>query len=80
MALTLNKRVWVLAERLYITAHKAEHFLKLLQDSDIDYPGEPYKKFGETKALYTFMSEESYEFANFMQPVQIPCKYKGIKV
>jgi hypothetical protein len=39
MTLTLNKRVWLLAERLYIHAYNADKFLKLLALNDIDYDG-----------------------------------------
>ena len=35
MALTLNKRVWVLAERLYIAVHGTSEFLDLLRSFDI---------------------------------------------
>ncbi len=72
MALTLNQRVWVLAERLYIHAHGDkghEAFLTLLHKHDIDYDGEPYQGFPITKPLYTFMSEDNYAFATFMNLV-----------
>jgi hypothetical protein len=64
--LTLNKRVWVLAERLYIHAHKKEAFLRLLRQHDIDYPGDNYNDFNTIKGLYTFMSEDDLTFADFM--------------
>jgi len=64
--LTLNKHVWVLAERLYIHSHKREGFLRLLRQHEIDYPGENYSDFGTTKGLYSFMSEDDNTFADFM--------------
>jgi len=67
MTLTLNKRIWVLVERLYITCYDAENFLKVLQQDDIEYTSEIYASFGSTKGLYTFMSEENYTFAYFME-------------
>lgn len=67
--LTLNRRVWVLAERLYIHSHKKEEFLRLLRRHDIDFPGENYGDFGTTKGLYTFMSEDDNTFADFMDLV-----------
>ena len=72
MTLSLNQRVWVLAERLYIHAHGDhghEAFLTLLRQHDIDYNGETYQGFPLTKPLYTFMSEENYSFASFMELV-----------
>lgn len=67
MTLTLNKRVWVLAERLYIHCYNFQHFLKLLKKDEIEYSGETYEKFGTTKGFYTFMSEDDYTFATFME-------------
>ena len=76
MALTLNRRVWVLAERLFIHARSDSHlkrgaqeFIQFLKQFNIDYPGEPYQEFGATKGEYTFMSEDNYTFADFMQLV-----------
>lgn len=69
MALTLNKRVWVLTERLYIHAHGEQEFIQFLEQFDIAYPGEPYEDFDTVKGKYTFMSEDNYTFANFMQLV-----------
>jgi hypothetical protein len=69
MTLTLNKRVWLLAERLYIHAYNADKFLKLLALNDIDYDGANYSDFDTTKGLYTFMSEDDYTFASFMEIV-----------
>jgi hypothetical protein len=74
MTFALNKRVWLLAERLYIHTYdanqsNAEKFLKLLARHDIDYPGENYSDFDSTKGLYTFMSEDDYTFASFMELV-----------
>jgi len=69
MALTLNRRVWVLAERLFIHAYDKDQFLKLLRQHEIDYPGERYEDFNTTKSLYTFMSQDDYAFATFMELV-----------
>ncbi len=69
MPLTINKRVWVLAERLYVHVYNTDSFLKLLKECDIDYFSDIYKDLliGNTKIYYTFMSEENYEFADFME-------------
>ena len=58
MTLTVNRRVWVLAERLYIHIHEWKQFIQFLRQFGIDYPGEPYKGFRRAKGLYTFMSED----------------------
>jgi len=70
MPLTLNKRVWVLAERLFLHCHDCDYekFLVLLKEFDIDYEENEYKELLKgTKPLYTFMSEENFAFANFME-------------
>lgn len=67
--LSLNKRAWLLSERLFIHAHKQEEFLRLLRQHDIDYPGDNYRDFNTTKGFYTFMSEDDYTFATFMDLV-----------
>lgn len=69
MTLTLNRRVWVLAERLCIHTHSPEEFLKLLRQCDIDFDGEVYNGFQTTKGRYTFMSGDDYTFASSMQLV-----------
>lgn len=68
MSLTLNNRVWVLAERLFLFSRKekTEEFIDLLKQYGVDYPGDPYDKFSTTKGLYTFMSENDFTFAQFM--------------
>lgn len=77
MALSLNRRVWVLAERLYIHCHSPKEFLDYLRGFDIDYPGGQYDDWGVTKVEYTFMSEENATFAEFM--LRVP-SYKYLKV
>lgn len=70
MPLTLNKRVWVLAERLFLHCHDCdyEEFLSLLKEFDIDYEENEYEDLLKlTEPRYTFMSEENYSFANFME-------------
>ena len=69
MTFAINKRVWVLAERLYIHAYTTDKFMNLLARNDIDYVGENYSDFNSTKGLYTFMSEDDYAFASFMELV-----------
>jgi len=70
MPLILNKRVWVLVERLYIHAHEQDEFIDLLKTNDIDFSGNNYDEhLRYTKPYYTFMSEENYEFADFMELV-----------
>jgi hypothetical protein len=74
MTFVLNKRVWLLAERLYIHAYDPDKsspnkFIKLLALHDIDYPGENYSNFGSIKGLYTFMSDDDYTFASFMEMI-----------
>jgi hypothetical protein len=66
MTLALNRRVWVLAERLYIHSYNPDEFLKLLRQHDIDYPGDKYVEFNTTKGRYTFMSQDDFTFASFM--------------
>ena len=77
MALLLNRRVWVLAERLYIHCHSPKDFQAFLRGFDIEYAGSPYADWGTTKVEYTFMSEEDTTFAEFMQ--QVP-SYKYLRV
>lgn len=69
MALDLDKRVWVLVERLYITVYGEEDFIEFLKQFDIDYPGIPYQEFNTTRGLYMFMSREDYTFSRFMNSV-----------
>lgn len=74
MTFALNKRAWLLVERLYIHAYdpeksSPEKFVDFLAKYDIDYSGESYGNFGFTKGLYTFMSEDDYSFASFMELV-----------
>lgn len=70
MPLILNARVWVLAERLYVHAHNGAAFCKLLKDCNIDYTEFDYDKaFAKLKGKYTFMSEDDFTFAQFMQLV-----------
>lgn len=77
MGLVLNKRVWVLAERLFIHTHGYDDFLGMLKRCDIDYSGDAYASFKTTKNRYIFMSEENYDFADFMDSVPT---YKHLKV
>jgi len=70
MPLTLNKRVWVLAERLFLHCHDCDYgeLLNLLKRFDIDYEENEYENLLKlTGPRYTFMSEENYAFANFME-------------
>lgn len=79
MALILNNRIWILVERLYLFSRKekTEKFINFLNQFGIDYTGEPYQDFNTVKGLYTFMSEENFAFANFMQLVP---SYKYIDI
>jgi hypothetical protein len=77
MALLLNRRVWVLAERLYIHCNSPKDFQDYLKGFDIEYPGIPYADWNVTKVEYTFMSDENATFAEFMQRVPT---YKYLKV
>lgn len=65
----LTQEIWVYVERLYITYYSAEEFVIFLKKFNIDYSNELYKSFSVTEALYNFMSEENYDFANFMQTI-----------
>jgi hypothetical protein len=70
MPLILNSRVWVLAERLYVHCHRAGKFLLLLNDFGVNYTEFDYDEvFKTTKGKYTFMSEDNFTFAQFMQLV-----------
>lgn len=69
MAIKIPKKIWVYVERLFICQYSAKDFKKLLKEYDIVYNNKIYGKFATTKTLYTFMSEENYDFANFMQTV-----------
>ncbi len=77
MAIIINKKVWVLAERLYIYKHTKEDFIKFLQRFDLNYTNDNYNTFDSTKGLYTFMSTEDYAIAEFMELVPI---YKYIPI
>lgn len=69
MPLQLPDRVWMLAERLYIHGHSADDFRGLLTSQGIDYPGVPYAEFNTLKGRYTFFSEPSFVFAQFMRGI-----------
>ena len=70
MSIKLNQEIWVHAERLYITCYSAEEFKIMLKKFGMEYDNEIYKDFqGTSKALYTFMSNPNYDFANFMQTI-----------
>ncbi len=69
MSLHINKKIWVYVERLYIHCYKPEDFIVFLNQFGIEYDNKIYKEFDKTKPLYEFMSEENYDFANFMQTV-----------
>ena len=69
MGLNLANKVWVYAERLYISTHSADEFIQILKGFGINYNNELYEQFKHTKPLYTFMSNEDYAFADFMQTV-----------
>lgn len=77
MSLDLPPRAWVIAERLFVHCHGTEAFLAMLRGHDIDYHGKPYSAFPSTKGKYTFMSEENYSFATFMQGVP---NYKYLRI
>ena len=69
MSLNIPKKIWVYVERLYIHKYKSEKFKDLLKGYDIEYDNPLYEGFDEVKSYYTFMSEEDYRFADFMQTV-----------
>lgn len=69
LPLVVNKRAWVLAERLYIHCHRVDGFMALLREFGIEYSSDSYASFGAVKSMYTFMSEEDYTFAEFMTSV-----------
>jgi len=77
MSMNLPTKIWVLAERLYISRHGTDEFIDLLKEQGVEYSNDLYSEFGKTKPLYTFMSEENYDFANFMQTVP---NYKYLKI
>ena len=69
MGLNINKKVWVIAERLYIRCHSASQFLTFLGENDINYNNNLYQKLNPSnvKDYYCFMSDENYDFASFME-------------
>lgn len=69
MAVTINKKVWVLVERLYIFIYKENSFLEFLKSHNIQYENEAYKSFNTIKGQYTFMSEDNYDFSECMSLV-----------
>ncbi len=69
MSLNVNKKIWLYVERLFISCHKTEDFVPFLKQFGIEYDNKLYKEFNKTIPLYTFMSEENYDFADFMQTV-----------
>jgi len=73
--MNLPARVWMLAERLYIQVHQPEGFVELLRQHGIEYKSDVYRDWD--RAQYTFMSEEDYSFAIFMQSVP---SYKYLKI
>ena len=75
--MNLPARVWVLAERLYIHIHQPEGFVELLRQYDIKYMSDVYRDWNTVQTRYTFMSEEDYRFASFMQSVP---SYKYLKI
>lgn len=77
MGLDLPGRVWVLAERLYIHAHGPAGFVELLKEYDIEYSSDVYHDWSTIKTRYTFMSEEDYTFATFIQSVP---SYKYLRI
>ena len=77
MALNIPKKIWVYAERLFISQYSVKEFKKFLREFDIEYDNKLYKKFNTTKILYNFMSKEDYTFANFVQTVP---NYKYLQI
>ncbi|MDD5749292.1 MAG: hypothetical protein PHO91_00695 [Patescibacteria group bacterium] len=77
MSLNLPGIIWVYVERLYIVSYKADKFKMFLKSFDIEYDNDLYRQFTRNKPLYTFMSQEDYTFAQFMQ--RIPT-YKYLRI
>jgi hypothetical protein len=69
MTLSVNERVWVYAERLYIHVYSVEEFKRLLKAHGIKYDYHLYAGFKVIQILYTFMSKEDYTFSEFMRTV-----------
>lgn len=69
MDLVVEKRVWVLAERLYIHAQGIDGFRALLRQQRLRYNNPLYNDFNSTSIKYTFMSEDNYDFADFMATI-----------
>jgi len=69
MSFNINQKIWLYVERLYIHCYSSEEFIVFLKQFGIDYNNKIYKEFGDKKSiisLYTFMSKENYDFANFI--------------
>lgn len=74
MSIKLNQEIWLYVERLYIHCHGVDDFKVFLKKFGIDYDNPIYQDFsanGPThqNPRYVFMSEQNYDFANFMQTV-----------
>ncbi len=77
MAINIPKKIWLYYERLYLHVYSIEEFKILLKEFDLEYDYPLYMDFDTIKTKYTFMSEENYAFADFMQTVPT-YKYLGI--
>ena len=75
MSLKLNQEIWMYVERLYIHCYDAEQFVIFLKQHGVEYNNPQYEEllkiegYSHEKPLYKFMSEENFEFANFIQTI-----------
>jgi len=65
-----DKDVWIYAERLYLHARGPVTFRRLLRSFRISYDNPLYDKFEITSVKYTYLSENNYDFAQYM--VHVP--------
>lgn len=79
MASRLNKRVWVLSERLYIHANGVDGFSCLLDELGLSFKGAAYSRFKTTQGLYGFMSRENYDFAKFFESQPAALRLRFLK-
>lgn len=65
MGFIINNQIWQLAEKLYIHCYEINGFIDFLKSHEVNLPDNFYNGF----EVYSFMSSERNDFAQFMQNV-----------